>query len=84
LQTAVKAKSEDQAVSTAVSHALSSAPAPPAPLVSAAVTRDVSEHAADIVNVIKDGKQDDDFVKSALKLSKTHHGHDSGAAELTV
>jgi hypothetical protein len=48
------------------------------------VTKDVTKQAADIVKVIRDGKQDDDFVKSALELSKTHHGQESGAAELTV
>ena len=63
---------------------MSSAPASPPPSIPAAVSKDVSTHAADIVNVIRDGKQDDDFVKSALELSKTHHGQDSGAAQLTV
>lgn len=76
-------ESESSAVSKAVSSALASAPAVPPPSIPASVSRDVSSHAADIVNVIKDGKQDDEFVKSAIELSKTHHGQDSGAAQLT-
>ncbi|EKX48259.1 hypothetical protein GUITHDRAFT_162435, partial [Guillardia theta CCMP2712] len=38
--------------------------------------------AADIVKVLNEGKEDDSSVKSVIQYSKTHHGLDSGAAEL--